>query len=585
MPHERFISLLHQCSKSKDFLRGIHIHSTLVKNGMLSNLLISNHLINVYAKCGKVDNAKKVFDEMPHRNLVSWSALLSGYVQAGEPLLAIDLFSRLKMQPNEFVLSSVISACATLVFSLQGQQVHALSVKLGYSSVSFVSNSLITMYMKSGQSNDALLVFSQASCLNTVSYNAVIAGLVENKLPDKGFEVFKQMRKQGFLPDYFTFVGLLANCTSSNYSQIGMELHCEMIKFKLDRTTFIGNTLVTMYSKFDMIEAKKAFMMIEEKDIISWNTLITAYSSFDNHAMALSIFVRMIGFENLEPDAFTYSAALAACVGLSSVRQGKEIHAYLLRMEIAQDIGVGNALINMYAKCGFVEYAYTVFCQMGCRDIVTWNSIIAGLGYHGFVGKSLELFEKMKRIGLQPDSITFLGVLAACNHAGFVNEGRDYFNSMVKMTGIAPSVEHISCLIDLLARAGKINEAVDYVERFSFGDNPIVLGSLLSACRLHDDVLIGERLGGKLMKVEHGSTSPFALLSNLYALDGMWDSVASERKKLKESGLKKEAGYSSIETMGIANKFTINDYSHSRMDEILYMLRILNWEVVGTFVL
>ncbi|XP_059634615.1 pentatricopeptide repeat-containing protein At1g11290, chloroplastic-like isoform X2 [Cornus florida] len=532
----------------------------------------------MYAKCGNIVFARKVFEEMSERNLVTWSAMISGYDQSAEPLMAIDLFSQMRLVPNEYIFASAISACASLFARTQGQQIHAQSMKLGYSSISFVSNSLISMYMKCGGFKDALSVFSGISEPNRVSYNALITGLVENQQPESGFEVFKLMYQRGLIPDRFTFVGVLGICTSADDMWGGMELHCQTVKLNLDSTAFIGNVIITMYSKFNLVEeAMKAFELIEEKDVISWNTLITACSHCDHYAKGLSVFNKMTKENGIMPDDFTYASALAACAGLASIRHGSQIHAHLIRTRLDEDVGVSNALLNMYAKCGCIGYAYTVFNQVKCRNVVSWNSIIAGFGNHGLGEKALELFEQMKERCLQPDSVTFVGLLTACNHAGLVDKGQAYFNSMSEIYGIAPSVEHLSCLIDLLGRAGRLNEAEEYIEKFPFGHDPVILGSLLSSCRLHGDVVIGERLARRLLKREPVTTSSYVLLSNLYASDGMWDAVAEARKMLKGSGLKKEPGHSLLEVKGIVEKFTVGDFSHSKIEEIVDILKTFSW--------
>ncbi|KAK2969239.1 hypothetical protein RJ640_003473 [Escallonia rubra] len=572
-------SLLHQCSKTGAFRYGLSLHAAVIKTGMQCDVIVSNHLLNVYAKCGNLNFARQIFNDMSERNLVTWSAMISGYDQGGKPLLAVELLSQMQVEPNEYIFASAISACASLLASRLGEQIHAWAVKLGYSSNSFVSNSLVSMYMKCGQSREALTTFSSTAEPNSVSYNALIMGLVENQQHERGFEVFRLMCQQGLIPDRFTFVGVLGVCTTADQLCRGMELHCQINKLKLDYTAFIGNLVITMYSKFRLIEeAEKVFKYIEEKDVISWNTYIAACSHFADYARGLTVFRKMTKEISVRPDDFTYTSVLAVCAGLASIPHGKQIHSHLIRTRLDKDVTVCNALVNMYAKCGCIEYAYTVFSQMGFRNLVSWNSIIAGYASHGLARKAVEIFEQMKERGINPDSVTFIGLLSACNHAGLVDKGQEYFNSMVDIYAIAPDVEHFSCLIDLLGRAGRLKEAEEYIEKFPSGHDPIILGCLLSACRLHGDVVLGERLARRLLKVQPITTSPYVLLSNLYASDRKWDGVADARKMLKGSGLKKEPGHSLIEVKGIVEKFTVGNFSHSRIEEIVDVLENLTWE-------
>ncbi|KAK1383098.1 Pentatricopeptide repeat-containing protein [Heracleum sosnowskyi] len=573
---ETFASRLHHCSKTKALGYGLSLHAAAVKAGMLFDVFISNHVVNMYAKCGIIKSARRVFDEMSERNLVTWAAMISGYDQAGKPLLAVELFSQLRLRPNEFVFSSAISACASLLALRTGEQIHAQSVKYGCSSICFVSNSLVSMYMKCGQSSDALSVFATTSEPTSVSYNAVIAGLMEGQQAEKGLEAFKLMCRQGFIPDRFTYVAVFGYCISAEDLVRGMGFHCQTIKLNLDSSAFIGNVMMTMYSTFNLIdEAEKIFRDIQEKDVISWNTFITACCHCDEHVKGLSVFSEMLNGVDVNPDDFTYSSALTACAGIASLPQGKQVHAHLIKTRLYDDIGVDNALVNMYSKCGSIMHAYTVFKQKNYHNVVSWNSIITGFANHGLGKKSLELFGQMIDGGTKPDSVTFIGLLTACNHAGLVDEGIACFNSLNEIYGISPSSEHLSCLIDLLGRAGRLKEAEEYLKKYSHTSDPVILGCLLSACRLHGDVELGNRTGKLLLEAQPTTTSPYVLLSNLCASDAMWGNVAEVRKMLKVSGLKKEPGHSLIEVEGIMEKFTVGKFSHSRISEILDVLNLL----------
>nr|GMD21176.1 pentatricopeptide repeat-containing protein At4g33170-like [Ipomoea batatas] len=577
MVMETIALLLHHCSKTKALRCGLSLHSAAIKTGMQCDVFTSNHVLNMYAKCGNIKFARQVFDEMSEKNLVTWSAMISGYDQAGKHMMAIDLFSQMHLEPNEYILASSLSSCANLSALKDGQQIHCKSIKLGYSSVSFVSNSLMSMYMKCSKCDDALSIFTSTSEPSAVSFNAIITGLVENNLKQRAFEMFKLMCQQGLIPDRFTFVGLLGTCCTAEDLGLGMSLHGQTIKLQLDSTAFLGNILITMYSKLNLIdEAEKVFRLISRRDIISWNTLIAACSNCDDHQKALSIFRDMVKQFFAKIDDFTYASVLSVSAGLASINLGGELHAHLIRRRPSVDVAVGNALVNMYAKCGCMKYAYTVFKLMHCRNLVSWNTIIAGFANHGHGRKVTKMFEEMQNLGLTPDSVTYLGLLTACNHAGLVDEGQSFFTSMKEIHGISPNIEHFSCLIDLLGRAGRLKTAEEYMQAYPFGNDPVVLGCLLSACRLHGDVTIGERLAKRLLMLEPVSTSPYVLLSNLYASDGMWGCVAEARKMLKGSGLKKEAGQSLIEVKGSVEKFTIGDFTHSRIKEILHVLRSLS---------
>ncbi|KAK4785077.1 hypothetical protein SAY86_001766 [Trapa natans] len=550
-------SLLHHCARTKSYCHGTSLHAASVKVGLLFDTIISNHVLNMYAKCGRIYDACQLFDEMLQRNLVSWSALISGCNHSSHHLLALQLFTKIPFVPNEYIYASSISSCASLRYMQYGQQVHCHSVKSGYASVVFVSNSLISMYMKLGMFGDAVAVHACMTGPNLVTYNALISGFVENQLPDKAFEAFKMLLHKGIVPDKFTFVMLSGVCPESDNFVIASLLHCMAIKLNLDSSHFVGNLLMTMYSKFSLISSVDiAFGCIKDRDVISWNTLIAAYSQCNDHLKGLGVFREMNSTINIHPDGFTFASVLVACAGLASIHQGKQVHAHLLRNNLLSDVGVYNALVSMYSKCGCLNYASNSFSTMHSPNLVSWNTIIAGFGNHGLGERAFEIFELMLESGFRPDVVTFSGLLVACNHAGLVDKGLSYFHSMKEEYGISPGIEHFSCLIDMLGRAGRLKEAEDYITKYDFGNDPIILGSLLSACRLHGDISIGELLAQKLIELKPVTTSPYVLLSSLYALDEAWDSVLEVRRLLKISGLKKEPGYSIIEVEGTLKKFT-----------------------------
>lgn len=575
---ETICSVVQRCSKIKAFRQGFSLHAAVYKTGIQSDVFISNHLLNMYAKCGKISSARQMFDEMSHRNLISWSAMISGYAQFGNHLLALELFSRMQLVPNDYIFASALSACASLQAVALGRQIHAQTLKLGYASVCFVFNSIMSMYMKCGRFYDALFFLDEVLEPNSVSYNALIAGFVENQEYEKGLELFKLMHEQGLAADCFTFAGVLESCMNLNDLHRGMVLHCQTVKVKLDSSAFVGNLIMTMYSKFNLMEeAEKVFRIIEGKDVISWNTFIAGCSHCMDHEKGLRFFKEMSNENIVTPDEFTFASVLAASAGLASIHHGKQIHGHLIRAKLNQDVGLGNALVNMYAKCGSIDYAYKLFNRMPHHNLVSWNTIITAYGNHGQGEMALELFEQMKAVGVNPDSVTFTGLLMACNHAGLVDKGEFYFNSMEEIYGIAPQIEHFSCLIDLLGRAGKLQEAEKYMKKSPFSQDPIVLGSLLSSCWLHGNVVIGERLAEQLLKFQPVTTSPYVLVANLYASDAMWSDVVEARKKLKDCGLKKEPGHSMIELKGNFEKFTVGNFSHARIEEIKFMLKVLGW--------
>lgn len=540
--------LLHDCAKAKALRRGISLHAAAIKIGLVADTSICNHIVNFYAKCGLLHPAHQMFDEMPHRNLVTWSAMISGYNLWGRPRKALQLFSNMQkhFKPNDSVFSSALSSCANSRDSILGQQIHASALKLNYCSVSFVVNSLILVYMKCGMCADALSVFSDSSFAHPtlVSYNIAITGLVDNELYEKGMELFVILLRRGLLPDRFTFVGLLGAGEAFYGLSTVLQLHCQLVKLGLHCMPFSGNVLMTLYSKFNLFqESDKVFRSIREKDVCSWNTIISDCCRCDDHSKAVDVLREM----DVAPDDYTYASVLSAAANMASVRIGKEIHCRLIRTGPEWDVGVGNALVNMYAKCGNIASAYTVFERMEIRTLISWNTIIAAFANHGHAEKAMASFEEMKTAGVEPDSITFLELLTACSHSGLADMGRMVFDSMSRVYGISPGIEHLCCLVDLLGRSGRLNEAEECSDDKQLRDDEVVLGCLLSACRLQGDVVVGERIAKRLVKLGPlSAASPYVLLSNLYAMNNNWDAVLRSRRLLEDGDVEKEAARTSI---------------------------------------
>lgn len=580
MKPEKLGSFLHHCAKTKAFRLGLPLHAAAIKTGMQAECFTGNHILNFYSKCGCIDSAHQVFDTMAHRNLVTWSAMISGYDQSNRPRVALRLFSQMQkyFKPNEHVFASALSSCSTIKDLYLGRQTHAQALKLGHAYIIFVLNSLTLMYMKCGKCTDALLIFSdnKPEILTLVSYNIAITGLVENKQHEKGIDMFMIMCRQGLVPDRFTFAGLLGSGEPVYDLSVVMQLHCQMVKLGLDYVAFSGNVLITLYSNFNLMdESEKVFRSIKDRDAISWNTAIAACCRSEDRSKALDVFQEMVMDHSVSPDDFTYASVLSAAAHLSSMRNGKEIHARLIRTRPVWDVAVRNALINTYAKSGSISSAYTIFEQMEIRNLVSWNSIIAAFANHGLAEKAIALFGEMKRIGMEPDSVTFLELLTACNHSGLADEGRALFNSMSEVYKITPNVEHLCCLVDLLGRAGKVNEAEEYVHKHTIANDSVVLGSLLSKCQVHGGIISGEQIAKRLLELDPVTSSPYVLLSNLHASNRKWDGVCEARRMLRASGLKKEAGHSMIEVNGSMEKFIIGDFSHDRVDEILNLVKTL----------
>ncbi|CAL5021299.1 unnamed protein product [Urochloa decumbens] len=530
-------------------------HAAAVKAGHAADVILSNHLIVSYAGSGLLESARRVFDGMPRRNLVSWSALISCCARGGRPELALELFARMGrgvLRPNEHVYASAARSCAALRTPAARAQVHAGALKSGLLGASpFVANSVASMYMKCGHFDEGYAVFSTLEEPTVVSYNAVISGLAASSRPEKGLEVFGLMKLRGLRPDRFSYAAALGICVNLENPNIGAALHCDTVKIGVNASAFVGNVILDMYSKHGtMAEAEQAFLSVEEKDAVTWNTYIAAHSRRGAHTEALKLFKDMVMDANICPDNFTHASALTACAELSLIRHGRQVHCRLIRNRADADVVTGNAVIGMYARCGHMVSAARAFRQLRGPNLCSWNTLISGFSKHGCAKEAMETFERMREAGISPDSVTFTGLLAACSHAGLVDKGMEYFNSMNGTHGVSPRAEHVSCAVDLLGRSGRLEEAEDHVLASAFRDDPVVLGSLLSASRVHGDAGVGERAAARLLALDPATGSPYVLLSQLHASGGRWDGAAEAWRMLKDGGAgrrRKDAGRSVVD--------------------------------------
>ena len=332
------------------------------------------------------------------------------------------------------------------------------------------------------------------------------------------------------------------------------------------------NAMITGYARCGRVEdSRRLFDEMPQRDEVSWSAMIDGYVQQDCFKEALMVFNEMQR-RGIRVRKFVMSSVLAACANVGALDQGRWIHAYVERNSIQLDAILGTSLVDMYAKCGRLDLALELFDRIHSKEVFTWNAIIGGLAMHGRADEALKLFSQMQMEKFKPDRITFVGVLNACAHAGLVEEGLQFFNSMEKVHGIRPVVEHYGCMVDLLGRAGLLDEALDIINTMPMKPNAAVWGALLGACRIHGNVELGERVGEILLELEPQNSGRYALLSNIYARAGRWDDVSRVRKLMKERGVRTTPGSSLIDLDAVIHEFVIGGGSHPEMKEIRAML-------------
>ncbi|CAN0911800.1 Pentatricopeptide repeat-containing protein At3g57430, chloroplastic [Linum grandiflorum] len=453
------------------------------------------------------------------------------------------------MQPNSFIFPAVLKAVASLQDLRLGKQIHAHAVKFGHGGVSVVSiaNSLVNLYGKCGEVADARKAFDEITERDAVSWNSIISALCRDEEWEDALESFRLMLAENLELSSFTLVSAALACSNLDKGRVDY--------------------------------AQSMFQLFEGRDLVSWNTMISSLTQNEKFVDAL-VSLRLMVREGIKPDGVTLASALPACSCLEMLGAGKEIHGYAIRNALASDVAVGSALIDMYAKCGCLDLARRVFNEMPRKNVVTWNVIMMAYGMHGKGEEALQLFQAMvseaKVGGVKPTEITFISVIAACSHSGMVDEGLGIFLSMKDNHGIEATADHYACTVDLLGRAGRVEQAYNLVKSMPSGFDKIgAWSSLLGACRLHHKVEIGEIAGESLILLQPDIDSHYVLLSNVYATAGLWDKAISVRRRMGNLGLKKVPGWSWIEHGDEVHRFLAGDNSHPQSEQIHSFLYVL----------
>ncbi|KDP34011.1 hypothetical protein JCGZ_07582 [Jatropha curcas] len=555
-----------------DIKLGQQIHGIILKSGFDSVVSVANSLINMYSKMGFVSLAQKVFTGMNEFDLISWNSMISCYAQNSLENESVNLFICLLhdgLQPDDFTLASVLRACSSLAEGLYlSMQIHVYAIKTCIIASSFVSTALIDVYCKSGLMAEAELLFKNKNDFDLATWNAMMFGYITCNDSHKALELFALMHGSGESSDEITLATAAKACGTLVRLEQVKQIHAHAIQFGLDSDLFVSSGILDTYIKCgDIVAAHFLFNDIPVPDDVAWTTMISGCVENGDEDRALSIYHQM-RLSGVLPDEYTFATLVKASSCLTALEQGRQIHANVIKLDCASDPFVGTSLIDMYAKCGNIEDAYCLFKRMNVRNIVLWNAILVGLAQHGHGEEALDLFKEMKSHDIHPDRFTFIGVLSACSHSGFVSEAYGHFYSMQKEYGIEPEIEHYSCLVDALGRAGHVQEAERLILSMPFEASASMYRALLGACRILGDMDTGKRLAGRLMVLEPSDSSAYVLLSNIYAAANQWDGVTNARRKMQRKNVKKDPGFSWIDVKNRVHLFVVDDRSHPEADSI-----------------
>ncbi|KAJ8750017.1 hypothetical protein K2173_013932 [Erythroxylum novogranatense] len=561
---------LHKCS-NLDHVK--QVHAQILKHNLHRDLYVAPKLIAAFSLCHQLDLAVNVFGQIEFPNVHLYNTLIKAHVHNSQPYLAFGVF--FEMQRNgvlgdNFTYPFLLKACNAQPWFPIVKMIHSHVEKCGFLDDIFVPNSLIDSYSRCGSSGlkSALRLFTVMGQKDVVSWNSMIAGLVKAEDLTEAKRLFDEMPNRD---------SVSWNTILDAYMKAGeTEKAFEFFEKMPERNVVSWSTMISGYSKAgDMEMAKMLFDRIPVKNLVPWTVIISGYAEKGMSKEATRLYNQMLA-SGLKLDEATVISILAACAASGLLGLGKRVHFSIERSKFSCTVNVHNALIDMYAKCGGVEKALNVFNTMSKRDMVSWNCMLQGLAMHGHGKQALQLFSRMKQEGFKPDNITLVGVLCACTHSGFIDEGLYYFNSMESDYGIVPQIEHYGCIIDLLGRGGRLKEAFNLVQSMPMEPNAVIWGTLLGACRMHNAVRLAEMLLEHLQKLERSDSGNYSMLSNIFAAVGDWDTVASMRLQMKNTRMEKPSGASSIELDNEVHEFAVLDKAHPYSDNIYKMIHKLD---------
>lgn len=627
----------------------IHLYS---KNGLIQeaynlfdempdrNVYTWNAIIYAHIKTHNLSKAQHLFDASPFKNSVTYNTMITGYAANGGDgyeTQAVKLFLQMQEEGenarvDEFSLTTMLNLVAKLSYLPWGRQIHALMVKTANNHSSFAVSSLIDMYSKCRNFQDVCSVFHGSSpvaepftknamvaaCVregelemakkifwheseinDVVSWNTMVAGLVQNGDENAALEMFKRMVKEGYKWNEHTLASVLSACSGLKSLRMGKQVHSLVIKEGIFNNPFISSGVVELYCKCgnmkyaesvyaeimpensfaitsmivgysqkdDMLEATRLFDSMVEKNYVVWTVMISGYVKSNQSKQAFELFSKFMAQHGETLDALMLVNLLGACTLQATVDPGKQIHGNMLRIGIEMDEVVVSALVDMYSKCGNIKYAKDVFQRSAIisRDVVLYNVMIAGYAHHGHESEAIKLFEEMRGKGLEPDAVTFLAILAACRHRGMVEAGEKYFSSMTEDYEILPESDHYACMIDLYGRANQLEKASLLMEKIpiQIQTDGVLLGSFLNACKMNRNAQLAKAAEDKLLNVERENGARYVQLASVYASEAKWDEKGRIMKNMRSNEVKKVAGCSWVHIGNRLHTFTSSDTSHS----------------------
>ncbi|KAF8775292.1 hypothetical protein HU200_004698 [Digitaria exilis] len=484
------------------------LHAFAATSGAAADRFTANHLLLAYADLGDFANARKLFERIPRRNVMSWNILIGGYIKNG------DLETVRKL-------------------------------------------------------------FDEMPARNVATWNAMVTGLTNSGLNEESLGFFLAMRREGMQPDEFGLGSLFRCCAGLRDVVSGQQVHAYVVRSGLDRDMCVGSSMAHMYMRCGFLgDGEAVLRALPSLNIVSCNTIIAGRTQNGDSEGAVDYFC-MIRGAGMEVNAVTFVSAISSCSDLAALAQGQQVHAQAIKAGVDKVEPVMTSLVHMYSRCGCLGDAERVFFGYSGTDLVVCSAMISAYGFHGHGQKAVDLFKQMMAGGAEPNEITFLTLLYACSHSGLEDEGMECFEIMTKTCRLQPSVKHYTCLVDLLGRSGRLNEAEALILSMPMRPDAIIWKTLLSACKNQKNFDMAERIAERVIELDPYDSVSYVLLSNIRATSSRWEDASMVRETMRKHNVRKEPGVSWVEFKGKVHQFYTGDKSHARQQEIDECLEVM----------
>lgn len=579
--HNAIISL---SKKHQNLNQWKQIQSVIITSGFYSfqDTLFLTKLIQCTPLSHRNSSFRFLFNTINTSDTRIFNKLITAFSISSHPHTSLLCYAKMRekgVEPDQHTFPLLLKMFSKSIFQ-DPCMLYAQIFKLGFDLDRFVCNALISAFGYMGFMESACQVFDESLFKDIVAWTALINGYVRNDCPCEALKCFVEMKSMGVMIDGVAVASILPAAAMVGDDYFGKSVHGFYVaagRVKLDASVYCA--LVDMYFKCGNCEdACKVFDEMPYRSVVSWTVVVAGFVQCNKFSGALRVFRSML-LDNIAPNEFTLTSVLSACAHLGALDQGRLLHQYIECNKVNLNAILGTALVDMYAKCGCINEALRVFENLPVKDVHTWTAMINGLAVHGDALGALNIFSCMIKSGIQPNEVTFIGVLGACSHGGFVDEGKRLFKMMSHTYHLKPNMEHYGCMVDLLGRAGYLEDARQIINNMPMKPSPGVLRALFGACVNHKDFVMGEHIGNALVNLKPNHSTGYALLANMYSMCQKWEAAAQVRKLMKGIRVEKTPGYSWIEVAGSTHAFKAFDYSHNESSGVYLMLEDLTLQL------